>query len=66
LGEEFPTEGTGETIILLAHIECRFGVAAGDFFHGHLFFYRIELVHLVSNSITTISTFIHLLEAYSA
>jgi hypothetical protein len=64
VGEEFPTEGTCETVVFLAHIECRFGVPVGDFFRGFLFFYHIELVHLISNSITIISTFIHLREAY--
>jgi hypothetical protein len=58
--EEFPTEGTGETVVFLAHIERRFGVPLGDFLSGLLFFYRIELVHLVPNSVTIISTFIHL------
>jgi hypothetical protein len=61
-GEEFPTEGTGETVIFLAHIERVFRVPAGDFLRG--LFYRIELVHLVPNSITIISTFIHLCKAY--
>jgi hypothetical protein len=28
-GEEFPTEGTGETLVFLAHIERGFGVPAG-------------------------------------
>jgi hypothetical protein len=37
---------------------------AGDFMRGLLHFYRIELVHLVPNSITIISTFVHLYEAY--
>jgi ABC-type spermidine/putrescine transport system permease subunit II len=45
------------------HIERGFGVPVGDFLHGLLHFYRIELVHLVPNSIT-IATFIHLCEAY--
>jgi hypothetical protein len=62
--EEFLTERTGETVIFLAHIERRFGVPAGDFLLGLLHFYRIELVHLVPNSITIISTFIHLCKAY--
>jgi hypothetical protein len=31
---------------------------------GLLQFYRIELVHLAPNSITIITTFIHLCEAY--
>jgi hypothetical protein len=30
-GEEFPTEGTGETVVFLTHIERGFGVPAGDF-----------------------------------
>jgi hypothetical protein len=63
-GEEFPTEGTGKTIVFLAHIECRFGVPAGDFLRGLLHFYSIKLVHLASNSITISSTFVHLCEAY--
>jgi hypothetical protein len=63
-GEEFPTEGTGETVVFLAHIKHRFTVWVSDFLRGLLFFYHIELVHLVPNSITIISTFIHLCEAY--
>jgi hypothetical protein len=46
------------------HIECGFGVPAGDLLRGLLHFYRIELMHLAPNSITIISTFIHLCEAY--
>jgi hypothetical protein len=63
-GEEFPTEGTGETVVFLAHIECGFDVPAGNFLRGLLHFYRIELVHLAPNSIMIISTFVHLCEAY--
>jgi hypothetical protein len=63
-GEEFPTEGTSETVVFLAHIECGFGVPAGDFRRGILHFYRIELVHVAPNSITIISSFVHLYEAY--
>jgi hypothetical protein len=65
-GEEFPTEGTGETVIFLAHIERGFGVPAGDFLRDLLHFYHIELVHLVPNSITIIATFIHLCRPTSA
>jgi hypothetical protein len=36
----------------------------GDFPLGLLYFYRIKLVRLVPYSITIISTFIHLCEAY--
>jgi hypothetical protein len=63
-GEELPTEGNDETVIFLAHIERGFGVPVGEFLCGLLFFYCIELVHLVPNSITIISTFLHLSEAY--
>jgi hypothetical protein len=63
-GEEFPMEGTSETVVFLAHIKRRFNVPAGDFLRGLLHFYRIELVHLAPNSITIISTFVHLCEAY--
>jgi hypothetical protein len=64
VGMEFPTEGTGETVIFLTHIKRGFGIPAGDFLHELLHFYRIELVHLAQNSITIISTFIHHCEAY--
>jgi hypothetical protein len=63
-GEEFTTEGIGETVVFLTHMERGFGVPAGDFLRGLLHFYRIELVHLAPNSITIISTFMHLCEAY--
>jgi hypothetical protein len=56
--------GTGETVIFLAHIERGFGVLAGNSLRKLLHFCRIELVHLPPNSITIISTFIHLCAAY--
>jgi hypothetical protein len=64
VGEAFSTEGTSETVVFIAHIERGFGVPAGDFLRGLLQFYRIELAHLVPNSITIIATFIHLCEAF--
>jgi hypothetical protein len=64
VGEEFPTEGYSETVIFLTHIERGFGVLAGDYLCGLLHFYHIELVHLAPNSITIISTFVHLYVAY--
>jgi hypothetical protein len=62
-GEAFPTEGTSETVVFIAHIERRFGVPVGDFLRGLLQFYQIQLVHLAPNSITIIATFLHLCEA---
>jgi hypothetical protein len=60
----FPTEGTSETVVFIAHIERRFGIPVGDFLRGLLQFYRIELVHLAPNSITIIVTFIYLCETF--
>jgi hypothetical protein len=44
------------------YFECGFNLPAGDFFRGLLYYYKLELVHLVPNSITIVSTFIHLCE----
>jgi hypothetical protein len=63
-GEAFPTEGTGETVVFIAHIKRGFGLPTGDFLRGLMQLYRIELVHLAPNSITIIATFIHLCEAF--
>jgi hypothetical protein len=63
-GEELLMEGTGKTVVFLAHIERGFSVPAEDFLCGLLHFYCIELVHLVPNSITVISTFVHLCKSY--
>jgi hypothetical protein len=63
-GEAFPTEGTGETVVFITHIERGFGVLAGDFLRGLLQFCRIELVHLAPNLITIIAAFIHLCGAF--
>jgi hypothetical protein len=63
-GRCVPDRGTGETVVFIVHIERGFGVPAGDFLHGLLQFYLIELVHLVPNLISIIATFIHLCEAF--
>jgi hypothetical protein len=63
-GEEFPTEGTNETVVFLMHIERGFGAPTCDFLWGLLHFFRLGLVHLAPNSITIITTFVHLCEAY--
>jgi hypothetical protein len=41
-----------------------FRAAAGDFFRGLLYFYRIDLVHRIPHAITIISSSIHLCGAY--
>jgi hypothetical protein len=43
------------------YFERSFNLPVGDFFCGLLYYYKIELVHLVPNSIIVVSTFIHFL-----
>jgi hypothetical protein len=63
-GEEFPSEDVKEQVVFASFFERGFNLPAGDFFRGLLYYYRLELVHLVLNSITVVSTFIHFCEAY--
>jgi hypothetical protein len=62
-GEEFPSEDVKEQVVF-ASFERGFNLPAGDFFRGLLYYYGLELVHLIPNSITVVSTFIHFCEAY--
>jgi hypothetical protein len=59
-GEEFPSEDVKEQVVFASFLERGFNLPAGDFFHGLLYYYKLELVHLVPNSVTVVSTFIHL------
>jgi hypothetical protein len=63
-GEEFPSEDVKEQVVFASFFERGFNVPAGDFFCGLLYYYRLELVHLIPNSIIVVSTFIHFCEAY--
>jgi hypothetical protein len=64
VGEEFSTEDVKEQVVFASFFERGFNLPAGDFFRGLLFCYKLELVHLVPNSIIVVSTFIHFCEAY--
>jgi hypothetical protein len=63
-GEQFPSEDIKEQVIFASFFERGFNLSAGDFFRGLLYYYQLELVHLVPNSIIVVSTFIHFCEAY--
>jgi hypothetical protein len=63
-GEEFPSEDVKEQVVFASFFERGFNLPAGDFLRGLLYYYRLELVHLVPNSITVVTTFIHFCEAY--
>jgi hypothetical protein len=63
-GEEFPTEDVKEQVVFTSFFERGFNLHMGDFFRDLLYYYKLELIHLVPNSITIVSTFIHFCEAY--
>jgi hypothetical protein len=62
--EQFPSEDVKEQVVFASFFERSFNLPAGDFFRGLLYCYGLELVRLVPNSITVVSTFIHFCEAY--
>jgi hypothetical protein len=62
-GEEFPSEDMKEQVVFTSFLEHGFNLPAGDFLCGLLYYYRLKLVHLVPNSITVVSNFIHFCEA---
>jgi hypothetical protein len=64
VGEEFPTEDVKDQVIFASYFECGFNLPMDDFFCGLLYYYKLELVHLVPNSITVVPTFFHFCEAY--
>jgi hypothetical protein len=64
VGEEIPTEDVKEQVIFVLYFEHGFNLPVGDFFRGLLFYYKLELVHLIPISTTVVSAFIHFCEAY--
>jgi hypothetical protein len=63
-GEQIPSEDIKEQVIFASFYERGFNLPLGDFFRGLQYCYNLKLVHLVPNSITMESTFIHFCEAY--
>jgi hypothetical protein len=64
VGEEFLTEDMKEQVVFALYFERGFNLPVGDYFRGLLYYYKLELVHLVPNSIIVVSTFILFSEAY--
>jgi hypothetical protein len=62
--EQFRTEDVEEQVVFASFFERDFNLPVGDFFYGLLYYYKLELVHLVSNSIIVVLTFIHFCERY--
>jgi hypothetical protein len=63
-GGQFPSKDVKEQVVFNSFFERGFNLPARDFFRGLLYYYQLELVHLVPDSITVVSTFIHFCEAY--
>jgi hypothetical protein len=63
-GEEIPAEDVKEQVVFRSFFERGFNLPVWDFFRGLLYYYKLELVYLVPNSITVVSTFIHFCEVY--
>jgi hypothetical protein len=63
-GEQFHSEDIKEQVVFASFFKRGFKLQVGDFFHVLLYYYHLELVHLIPNSITVVSTFIHFCEAY--
>jgi hypothetical protein len=59
--EAFPTEDDKEQVVFSSFFERGFNIPASDFFRGLLFYYKLELVHLVPKPVTVVSLFIDFL-----
>jgi hypothetical protein len=63
-GEQFSSEDVKEQVVFASFFKRGFNLPVGGFFRDLLYYYQLELVHLVPNSITVVSTFIHFCEEY--
>jgi len=64
LGHNRPYENTGEIVAFAPYFERSFGLPCSNFFCCLLYYYGIQLHHLLPNSILHISIFVHLCEAF--
>ena len=63
-GEDYPMEGTLETIVFRDFVERGLALPMSEFFYALLQFWRIQLHHLTPQSILHISIFTHFCEAF--
>jgi hypothetical protein len=63
-GEASSTKDDKEHVVFTSFFERGFNILACDFFRGLLFYYKMEMVHLIPNSITKVSSFIYFYQAY--
>ena len=63
-GEDYPFEGTLETVVFRYFVERGLTVHVSEFFHALLQFMGIQLHHLTLQSILHLSMFTHFCEAF--
>ena len=63
-GEDYPFEGTLETVLFRDFVERGFAVPVSEFFHALFHFWGIQLHHLTPQSILHLSIFTHFCEAF--
>ena len=63
-GEEYPMEGTLETVMFRDFVECVLALPVSEFLYALLQFWRIQLHHLTPQSILHLSIFTHFCEAF--
>src|SRR6185369_14731798 len=63
-GEDYPMEGTLETIMFRDFVECGLTLPVSEFFYRFLQFWGIQLHHLTPQSIFHLLIFTHFCEAF--
>ena len=63
-GEDYPFEGTLETIVFRDFVECGLAVPVSKFFHALLHFWGIQLHLLTPQSILHLPLFTHFYEPF--
>ena len=63
-GEDYPMEGTIETVVFRDFVECGLAVPISECFYALLQFWGIQLHHLTPQSILHLSIFTHFYEAF--
>ena len=62
--EDYPMEGTLETVVFLDFVERGFALPVSEFIYALLQFYGIQLHHLTPQSILHLFIFTHFCEAF--
>src|SRR6185312_8956803 len=63
-GEDYPMEGTLETVVFRDFVEHGLALPVSEFFYALLQFWGIQLHHLTPQSILHLSIFTHFSEAF--